>query len=181
MYGFANGDPVNFSDPFGLCPPCAAAYVAFEVAATLYDVGDLGVTTYKATQGKASWGAVGVTAVGVGIGMVSFGGGYGSLARKGLAKVDGLLREGGQLIGRAGRGAGVREVTGGVDDARALFNKLAEGGKVGPHPGVEGGLLAELPGGGHVGFRPSSKSGPPTVDVNIQGLDVRKIKFVAPQ
>jgi RHS repeat-associated protein len=23
LYGFANGDPVNFSDPFGLCPPCA--------------------------------------------------------------------------------------------------------------------------------------------------------------
>jgi len=22
LYGFANGDPVNFSDPFGLCPPC---------------------------------------------------------------------------------------------------------------------------------------------------------------
>jgi RHS repeat-associated protein len=23
LYGFAEGDPVNFSDPFGLCPPCA--------------------------------------------------------------------------------------------------------------------------------------------------------------
>jgi len=22
LYGFADGDPVNFSDPFGLCPPC---------------------------------------------------------------------------------------------------------------------------------------------------------------
>ncbi len=22
LYGFANGDPVNFSDPFGLCPGC---------------------------------------------------------------------------------------------------------------------------------------------------------------
>ncbi len=22
LYGFASGDPVNFSDPFGLCPPC---------------------------------------------------------------------------------------------------------------------------------------------------------------
>ncbi len=25
MYGFAGGDPVNFSDPFGLCPVCIAA------------------------------------------------------------------------------------------------------------------------------------------------------------
>jgi hypothetical protein len=24
LYGFANGDPVNFSDPFGLCPPCVS-------------------------------------------------------------------------------------------------------------------------------------------------------------
>src|SRR5689334_18733426 len=22
LYGFANGDPVNFTDPFGLCPEC---------------------------------------------------------------------------------------------------------------------------------------------------------------
>ena len=22
LYGFASGDPVNFTDPFGLCPPC---------------------------------------------------------------------------------------------------------------------------------------------------------------
>ena len=31
LYGFANGDPVNFSDPFGLCEPwpeCASGAVA---------------------------------------------------------------------------------------------------------------------------------------------------------
>lgn len=22
LYGFADGDPINFSDPFGLCPQC---------------------------------------------------------------------------------------------------------------------------------------------------------------
>src|SRR5689334_24017449 len=27
LYGFANGDPVNFSDPFGLCPPKTLAEV----------------------------------------------------------------------------------------------------------------------------------------------------------
>jgi len=25
LYGFANGDPVNFSDPLGLCPPCSVS------------------------------------------------------------------------------------------------------------------------------------------------------------
>ena len=24
LYGYANGDPINFSDPFGLCPECPA-------------------------------------------------------------------------------------------------------------------------------------------------------------
>lgn len=33
LYGFANGDPVNFGDPFGLCPPCGAD--AIEVFRTL--------------------------------------------------------------------------------------------------------------------------------------------------
>jgi len=29
LYGFANGDPVNYSDPFGLCPVCDVADVGF--------------------------------------------------------------------------------------------------------------------------------------------------------
>lgn len=29
LYGFAAGDPVNFSDPFGLCPVCDIADVGF--------------------------------------------------------------------------------------------------------------------------------------------------------
>jgi RHS repeat-associated protein len=29
LYGFANGDPVNFSDPFGLCPPLGLCNVLF--------------------------------------------------------------------------------------------------------------------------------------------------------
>ena len=28
QYGFAGGDPVNFSDPFGLCPPCTGTHDA---------------------------------------------------------------------------------------------------------------------------------------------------------
>jgi RHS repeat-associated protein len=37
-YGFANGDPVNFSDPFGLCPRFPAC--AFAMAAAYGDVGE---------------------------------------------------------------------------------------------------------------------------------------------
>lgn len=86
--------------------------------------------------------------------------------------------EGLEGIGRAGAGRGVREVVGGADDAKALFGELTQGAKVRPHPNVEGGLLAELPAGGTVGYRPFSRSGPATVDVTVEGVNVRKIKFV---
>ena len=34
-YGFAGGDPVNFSDPFGLCPPCSDRDEALQSAGFL--------------------------------------------------------------------------------------------------------------------------------------------------
>ena len=41
------------------------------------------------------------------------------------------------------------------------------------HPGK----LVRLPDGGFEGIRGASKSGPLTVDLNISGITVRKIKF----
>ena len=81
LYGYANGDPVNFSDPFGLCPMC---YVAFEVAASIYDAGDLAVTGIRYLRGKASGAELSVTAAGAAAGVVGFGGGYGRAARAGV-------------------------------------------------------------------------------------------------
>jgi hypothetical protein len=108
--------------------------------------------------------------------------GRGARARR----IENILAPGGDLIGRASRGRGVREVTGSVDDARGLFNWLAEGAEVRPHPKWEGGLIAELDADVWVGFRPGSKSLEPTVDVNLKQLDttiedlkeLREIKFV---
>jgi hypothetical protein len=60
--------------------------------------------------------------------------------------------------------------------ANDLFNELTEGGKDIAPPGYPG-TLVQLPGGGIVGLRPTSKSGPPTIDVNIPGISVRKVKF----
>ncbi len=47
LYGFANGDPVTFSDPFGLCPWCLGAiggvvtgYAIAKLTGADYDVGD---------------------------------------------------------------------------------------------------------------------------------------------
>jgi RHS repeat-associated protein len=74
LYGFANGDPINFSDPFGLCPPedevpCTASdYYALRIAhgegneflnelgGTLASCGDSGAC--KAVIGTAAGGAI---------------------------------------------------------------------------------------------------------------------------
>jgi hypothetical protein len=37
--------------------------------------------------------------------------------------------------------------------------------------------MVDLPGGGRVGLRPVSKSGPPTIDVDILGIPIEKVKF----
>jgi len=88
-----------------------------------------------------------------------------------------VLRPQGKLIGEAGSSSAIRILRGGETEARALFQQLSRGGKV-----VEGtnfpGQLVRLRGGGQIGFRPVSTSGPPTIDVTIKGLGVREIKFL---
>jgi len=87
-------------------------------------------------------------------------------------------------IGRPGSSENIKEVIGGSEDALALFHQLVEGATINPHSNPDvasaGGLLAKLSNGSTIGFRPFSKSGPPTIDIhNFPGLPrVFKIKFV---
>jgi RHS repeat-associated protein len=83
LYGFAAGDPVNYSDPFGLCPVCVA-YAIFEVGASLYDAYDLGKTAINFARGRASRAELGVTAAGAIAGVWSVGGGLGTAGRASL-------------------------------------------------------------------------------------------------
>jgi RHS repeat-associated protein len=111
LYGFANGDPVNFSDPFGLCPVCIA-YGIFEIGASIYDATDLAVTGIKYLRGKASGAELSITAASAAAGVVGFGGGYGAGARA-------VIREGAsdirlwkklasqELLGEARAGKGI--------------------------------------------------------------------------
>jgi len=80
LYGFAGGDPVTYSDPFGLCPQC---YLAFEVGATLFDFSALAVTGVGYLRGNASRTELALTSAGVAAGLFGFGGGYGRAARQG--------------------------------------------------------------------------------------------------
>ncbi len=82
LYQFNGNDPATYSDPYGLCPPCAAVYAAFEVGATLYDLFDLGKATVGFARGTVSKTELGITAAGVGAGVIGFGGGYGKIGRE---------------------------------------------------------------------------------------------------
>src|SRR5947207_319387 len=92
-----------------------------------------------------------------------------------------LLYPGGQPIGNAGGRRkdrqNIREVPGGQQAADDLFAKLGRGGTAHTPPGYPG-SGAYLPDGGWVGVRPAPKSGPPTIDVDIPGIPIKKIKFV---
>jgi len=88
-----------------------------------------------------------------------------------------LLQPEGERIGEPGSDPKIRKLPGGGAAAEDMFDKLAEGGKdVTPagHPGK----LVQLPDGSYVGLRPDSKSGPPTVDVKIPGVEIQKLKFL---
>src|SRR4051812_33826094 len=94
---------------------------------------------------------------------------------------------GGKLIGAKARGpratARVRELPGGRLEAERLFQELTQGG-ADITPANYPGTLIEVPGGwGTVGYRPVSKSGVPTIDVNVvdaagQPIPIEKIKFI---
>lgn len=88
-----------------------------------------------------------------------------------------ILLPGGRPIGAAGTDPSIREVAGDTQEAEELFDELTAGGADVTPSNYPGKLMA-LPGGGHVGLRPASKSGPPTIDVNVPGIPIRKVKFV---
>ena len=88
-----------------------------------------------------------------------------------------LLLPKGKPIGTKGSKASIREVPGGQEEAEDLFNDLTVGGKPATVPAYPG-KIVDLPRGGRVGLRPKSKSGEPTIDVDIPGIPIKKIKFV---
>lgn len=102
-------------------------------------------------------------------------------AATGGERVRTLLMPGGQLLGKDGSSSKIRILQGTTQDAEALFSKLAQGTPIVRHPGRGVlGKLAQLPSGDYIGLRYVSKSGPPTIDVNIPGIAIKEIKFLSP-
>ena len=83
----------------------------------------------------------------------------------------------GMRIGTEGSKASIREVSGGQKAADDLFEELTAGGQAVTVPTYPG-KIVNLPAGGRVGLRVASTSGEPTIDVDIPGIPIKKIKFV---
>jgi hypothetical protein len=101
--------------------------------------------------------------------------------------IEDILMPGGNPIGVKATGprasARLREVTGGRAEAERIFQELTQGGKDITPSGYPGKLIEFPSGRGTVGYRPASKSGPPTIDVNAvdtagQPIPIEKIKFI---
>ena len=94
------------------------------------------------------------------------------------SSVDDLLRPGGSLIGKAGTNDSIRELTGGLSEAQSMFQQLSQGGKIVAQNAKL--TRVELPNGGFVQLRTVMSRSPgtsATIDVNIPGFDLTKLKF----
>jgi hypothetical protein len=80
-------------------------------------------------------------------------------------------------IGRRGGGRDIRELPGGLDAARDLFDYLRVGGEITNKPDLEGTLVKLPRSAGFITFRPKSDSGSPAIDINVPGA---RIKFHFP-
>lgn len=94
-----------------------------------------------------------------------------------VERILNILKPNGQWIGtRDGR---VVRLQGTIEDAKNLFAQLTRGLRTGPHPnpkiGIKGGFAEQ--GEVSIGFRPSSHSGLPTVDVKLPGRGMIEVKF----
>lgn len=89
-----------------------------------------------------------------------------------------LLKPGGQNVGERGDNSKIRILPGELDEARELFDRLTKGKSGMDVTSLERpGQVIRLPNGSYIGLRPKSKSGPPTIDVNVAGTGVRELKF----
>ena len=98
--------------------------------------------------------------------------------KPGASTLDDVLMPGGSPLGAKGTDVAIREVAGGLTDAQAMFKQLSQGGKIVQQtPTI---TRVELPNGGFVQIRTTMSKSPKTVatiDVNIPGYDIDKIKF----
>jgi len=191
LYAYAGNDPINFVDPSGRDDLAVANWLddhgIDDIAAGFGDAISFGATKWfrqvsgiNGTINHCSFAYIGGAVTGFAVQtLLLSGAGAARGGATGAARATELLRPAGRLIGRAGTSARTRILQGGQTEAETLFNQLVRETGATPvsKPGLAG--FAELPGGGGtIGFRTVSTSGPPTIDVRVPGLGIREIKFI---
>ncbi len=92
-------------------------------------------------------------------------------------RLEELLKSGGEPLGVPARsGSKVRRVSEDPIEAAVLFSVLKALGRRANLPTYPG-RRVEIPGLGYVGYRLSSKSGEPTIDVSVSIDGLRNVKF----
>jgi RHS repeat-associated protein len=150
LYGFANGDPVNFSDPFGLCPPENDDYSDCTAGQRLRLFGRNFLAGLGAMPGDPDTGPGWLAGARVGVLLGGLGKGVGLAARdasgvarvaRGLGDIGGGAATAEEALTAATKwlGEGYREVAPGVfrsaDNARQFRMTTSDllDAKIGPH------------------------------------------------
>jgi hypothetical protein len=86
---------------------------------------------------------------------------------------SGILKPGGNIIGKAGSNESILELSGGIEAAQSYWSRLVTSGAKPVLGSSYKGTLMQLPNGGIVGFRIIMGRSPgtaATIDVNIPGF-----------
>ena len=180
IYAYVQNDPLNLTDPFGLCDNpqgCGGSN-----GSLLGGTGVLAIGATAACAAAEPCGAIelgGIAAIAAGaiiLNSQSPGSQSQPQAQQPQSPSD-ILTPGGTPIGTPnGNDETIRNLPGGQQAAQELFGQLSAGGTPANQPTYPG-TGVNLPGGGFVGIRPASKSGGPAIDVNIPGINIGKIHF----
>jgi RHS repeat-associated protein len=181
LYRYCHNDPVNNTDPTGLMPDGWEGYECRDDVA----------------KGMLSGAAVASTVLGAPVAYEAAGSALFNIASRipfvarliGLGAASGTalrsremvrsaLMPGGKAIGQAGTKEAIREVQGGLKEAKSLFQQLTAGGQTvkSNYPGT----LVQVEGGGTIGIRTVATGSPntaATIDVNVPKIPIIKIKF----
>jgi RHS repeat-associated protein len=182
-YAFVGSNPAKYTDRLGLCfeDACVGEAIIAEAAVQALSAGvaDVAEMLEAAEAGESAQGATGLPVAALPLAPEAPTTAPESPAGGQCTSVNprDVIAPEGNLIGSPGNGPDVRILPGGQAGAEALLEQLLPPGST-PYTGNYPGTGYNLPNGGFVGYRPISGSGPPTIDLSIEGMNPLKFKFI---
>lgn len=184
LYAYGNDSPYRFKDPRGKAPFFAASAITMPWVSRITGIPQKTfINNQRAVMkslGKRTGIMVTALSIFIPIAGEEIAGARGIAEAKTLINnetIESILKPGGKLIGKAGSSEDIRVLKGGKEVAEDLFAHLTKGAKQMDKPSYKG-QAYEIDKDSFVGYRSTSKSGPPTIDINIPGLEnITKLKF----